>query len=119
MLTAQRNELREGDAVVLCKRLHELEAHAAAAEVLEGIGGVSTLWIERGHGTGQLIVGHMVVADDEIYSHLLGACYFLDGFDAAVEYDDELYTCLSGMVQSFLADAIAFFVAVGDIVFNV
>ena len=60
-----------------------------------------------------------MVADDEIYALLFGIRYLLDGLNAAVEYDNQFNPCLCGKVYSFFADAIALFLAVGDIVIDV
>ena len=115
----QRYELREGYAVVLGKCLHELESHAAAAEILERVGAVLALGVEYGHCLWQFVVGHVVVADDEVNAQLLGVADFLDGLNAAVEHDNQFHAVLCRQVESLLADAVAFFVAVGDIVLQV
>ena len=99
--------------------MHKLEAYAASTQVFEGIGVVLTLGVEDGHGIGQLLVGHMMVADDEVDALLFGIGYLVDGFDATVEDDNELHALLLGIVYTFLAYAIAFVIAVGDIVFDV
>lgn len=115
----QRDQLREGYAVVFGKSLHELEAHAASAEMLEGVGVILTLGVEDGHCRRHHLVGHVVVADNEVYALFLGISYLLDGLDTAIEDDDKFHTSLLGIVYSFLAHTISFVVSVGDIVFNV
>ena len=85
----QRNEPREGDAVVLGKSLHELESHATAAQMLERIGGVHTLGIEDGHSRRQFLIGHVMVADDKVYAKRVGIVDFFDCLDAAVEHNNQ------------------------------
>jgi hypothetical protein len=87
--------------------------------VLKGIGGVFTLRIENSHSRRHHLVRHVVVADDEIYALLFGIRYLLDGLDATVKYDNEFYPCFCCIVYSLLADTIALFLAVGDIVVDV
>ena len=111
-------ECAEGDVVALRKGLHELEAHAAAAEMGVGILGVGAFGIEHGHGGGQLVVGHVVVADDEVHAALVGVGHLVDGFDAAVERDDECDATADGVVDALERDAVALIVAVGDVVFD-
>ena len=113
------DESREGNAIVLGKGLHELEAHATAAEMLEGVGVVLPLGVEDSHGIGQLVIGVVVVADDEVDAKALGIVYHLVGLDATVEDDDELHTRLMGKVYPLLAHAVALVVAVGDIIVDI
>ena len=84
----QRDKSGEWDAIVLGERLHELESHAAAAEVLEWEGVVGTFRVEYGHGWWHHVVGHVMVADDEVDAKAFGILNLLDCLDAAVEYDN-------------------------------
>ena len=52
---------------------------------MEGIGGVLALRVEYGHRWRHLIVGHMMVADNEVDAKTLGIGNLLVGLDAAVE----------------------------------
>ena len=114
----QGDELRELDAVADGEGLHQLEAHAATAQMLVGIGVVGTLCVEDGYGGGQLVARH-VVADDEVDAFLLGVGYLVGSLDAAVEHDDEADARLAGIVDALPRDAVAVFVAVGDVVVDV
>ena len=60
-----------------------------------------------------------MVADDEVDAERLGVGYLFNGFDATVEDDDEFHACLLGVVDAFLAHAVAFVVAVGDVILYV
>jgi hypothetical protein len=111
-------ECAEGDVVALRKGLHELKAYAAATEMGVGILGVGAFGIEHGHGLRQLVVGHVVVADDEVHAALVGVGHLVDGFDAAVERDDERDAAADGVVDALERDAVALIVAVGDVVFD-
>ena len=86
------------NAIALGKSLHELEAHTASRQVRAGIGAVLKLGVEYGNRIGELVVGHMMVADDEINTERLGITYFLDGFDAAIKDDYEFYALGGGVV---------------------
>ena len=61
----------------------------------------------------------MVVADDKVDALAQGVVHLLHGFDAAVQHDDKFDTSGRGKVNTFLGDAIALLVAVGDVVVNV
>ena len=111
--------MRERNAVVLGKGLHELEAHAATAKMLEGVGVILALGVEDGHGRRHHLVGHMMVADNKVYALFLRIGYLLDGLDAAIEDDNKFHTSLLGIVYSFLTHTISLIVAVRDIIFNV
>ena len=64
------------DTVVDCKSLHELVAYTTTRQMFVGVGLSFEFGIEDSHGVGQLVVGHMVVADDEINAFALGIGYF-------------------------------------------
>lgn len=115
----QRYESGEGYAVVLGERLHQLESHAASAEMLERVGVVGSLRVEDSHGWRQFFVWHVVVADDEVDAERLGVGYLFNSLDAAVEDDDELHAGLLGVVDAFLAYAVTFVVAIGDVILDV
>ena len=82
-------EMREVDAIVDGKSLHELESHATAREVLVWVGVVDAFGVEDSHGTRKCVVGGVVVADDEIDAERRSIVDLLDCFDATVERDDE------------------------------
>ena len=109
-------ELGGAYAVADAEGLHELVAHAASAEVGAGVGGAFQLGVEDGGCRRQLLVGHVVVADDEVDAQLLGVGYLLVGLDAAVEDDDKLHALLGGQVDGGFGDAVALIVARGDVV---
>ena len=115
----QGDEVVELDAVAHGKCLHELEPHAAARQVLVGIRVVRALGVEDGGGRGQLVVGHVVVADDEVDAFLAGIRHFLHGLDAAVQHDDQLHARPCGIVHPLHRHPVALVVAVGDVVVDV
>ena len=86
----QRIELVGRNAVVHCKSLHELEAYATTREMRTGLGGVGTLGIQYGYGTREFLIGHMMVADNEVDTQRLGIGNLLNGFYSAIENDDKL-----------------------------
>ena len=115
----QRNEPGERNVVVLGKSLHKLESYTASAEMLEREWIVRTLRIEYGHSRWHHIVRNVMVADDEVYAKTLGVFYLLDSFDAAIQDNDEFYTCFVRKVYSLFAYSIAFVVSVWYVVINV
>ena len=106
-------------AVAFGEGLHELEADAAAAEVLARVGTPLHLGVEDGDGGGQLWVGHVVVADDEVDAAGLGVGDLFYGLDAAVEHYDEPDAALGGVVYALAGDAVPLLVAGGDVVLDV
>ena len=115
----QWDESREGDAVVFGKGLHQFEPYTASAEVLEWVGVIGTFRIKDGDGRRQLLVRHVMVADDEVDAHLFGPCDLLVGFNAAVEDNNQLHASLAGVLQSFVAYSIAFIVTVRNVIVDV
>ena len=87
--------------------------------MLEGVGRVFTLRIQNGHCIGQFIIGHVMVTDNEIDAQRFRIGDFIDCLNAAIQHNNEFDTLFSCIVQSLLADTIAFLVTVGNIVFNV
>ena len=68
----QRYQSREWDAIVLGKCLHKFKTYTASTQVFEWVGGIFALGVEYRDSIGQLIIGHVVVANDEIYAQTLG-----------------------------------------------
>ena len=60
-----------------------------------------------------------MIADDEIDATLLGIGDFFDGFDAAVQDDDEAHTGFIGVVDAAFRHPVPLFVTIGDIVVDV
>lgn len=58
--------------------------------------------VEYGHSWWHHVVRDMMVADDEVYAKTLGVFYLLDSFDAAIQDNDEFYTCFVRKVYSLL-----------------
>ena len=105
----------EVQAVLLHIALGQLEAHAAAAEVVEGVVAVFPLGVQDGHRSGQFVLRQMVVADDDVDSLAAGIFHFLDGLDAAVQGNHQAYPVVRGPVQRLVGQAVALVVAVRDI----
>ena len=112
----QGDELRELDAVVQGKSLNQLEANAAAAEVLVGVGVVEALGIEHSHSRRQLRARHVMIADDEVDALLLGIGNLVGSLDATVEHDDKPHARLAGIIDTLARDAVAVVVAVGNVI---
>lgn len=115
----QGHQLVESDTVAFGKGLHELKPYTTARKMGVGVGGIGTLGVENGAGGRQDFVGHMMVADDEVDAFLAGIGYLFDGLDAAVEHDDEPHARGTGVIDALDGHAVAFLVAVGDVVVDV
>ena len=87
--------------------------------MLEGVGVVLSLRIEDGHSFRECFVGHMMVADNKVYALFLCIGNLLDGFDAAIEDNDQFHLRFLCVIYSLLAHTIALLVAVGDLVVDV
>ena len=87
----QWDEIAEVYAVADSKCLHKLESYTASRQVFVGIGGILALGVEDGCSLRQLIVRHVMVADNEVYALSLGICYFFNSLDATIEHDDKFY----------------------------
>ena len=97
-------EIRHGDELVAAARAQQRRLVGKVLKV---------------HGGRQHLVGHVVVADDEVDAFLPGISNFVYGLDAAVQHDDELHARLHGVVHSFVRHPVAFVVAVGDVIVDV
>ena len=115
----QWDEPRERNTIVLGECLHELKAYTTATKVLEGVGIVGTLGVQNGCGIGHRLIWHMVVADDEVDTQALCIGYFVDSLDATVENNNQSHAGVACILQSLSAHAVAFVVAVGDVVIDV
>ena len=79
MATSLRNDsadaaqLFRGPLESAQQRLHQLERHARAAQVLLGVAAVRPIGIEHGHGRRQLRLGQVMIGDDHVDAQLVGA----------------------------------------------
>ena len=87
--------------------------------MLERIAIVCALRVEDGNSRRHHLVGHMMVADDEVDTLFLGVRNLVDSFDAAVEDYNKLHTLLFGIVDTLAAHSVSLFIAVGNVVFDV
>ena len=115
----QRNKLRERNLVVLCKSLHQFEAHATTRQIVVRIGGIGTLGIQHSHRIGQFVIGFVMVADDEVYAFLLGISNFLNSFDTAVEHNHQRKMVVGSKVDALIRNAVTFHIAVGQIIVQI
>ena len=104
---------------LLMAKACEFKSYAAARQVLVGIGVVKAFGVEDGGGRGQLIVRHVVVADDEVDTLFLGIRHLFHGLDAAVQHDDQLHARLRSIIHSFHRHAVALVVAVRNVIVDV
>ena len=111
----QRDQALEGDAELLRVGLHQLESHAAARQVVEGIMAVFALGVQHRHGRREGLFRQMVVADDDLDPLAAGIFHLVDGLDAAVERDDQAETAVGRPVDALVGHAVALVVAVGNV----
>ena len=98
--------------------MHQFIAHAATREVATRVGRTLQLRIQNSHCRRQGIVGHMVVADNEVDTAALGILYLVDGFDATVEDDYQLHPIVGGIIDYLARYAIALVVACWNVKVN-
>ena len=72
--------------------LDQLQGHANAGEVLVGIAAVPPLGVDDRHRRRQLVIGLVVVCDDQVDPEFLRATTRLDAADAAVDRHDDVHT---------------------------
>ena len=80
-----------------------------------GILRVGTFGIEHSHGGRQFVVGHVMVANDEIDAPLIGVGHLVDGFDTTVERNDQRDAVFDGIVDAFVRNTVALVVPIGNI----
>ena len=112
----QGYEFGEGDAVVLGKGLYELETHSASRQVTIWVCGICAFGVQYCHCRRQLVIRHMMVADDEVYAFVLGVLDFVYCLYAAVQYDDKFHPRFLGKVYALTRDTISFLIPVRDVV---
>ena len=115
----QRGELVELYAIAHSEGLHKLEPYATPRKVGVGVMIVAPLGIKNGHSTRQLIVGHMVIADNEIDTLTFSISYLLYSLNTTVEHDNKSYASLRSKIDTFLRDTITLFIAIGDVEIDV
>ncbi len=101
------------------KRLHELVAHTATAEMAARIGAAFQLRIQYGCRRRQLVIRHMVVTDYEINAQRPGILYFLDCLYAAIKNYYELNPLRSRIVNTVLRYSVALVIAARNIVLDI
>ena len=87
--------------------------------MLEWVGGINALGVKNRDSIRQLIIWHMVVADDEVYAQTLGIGNLFDSLNTAVEYYYQLDAFFCSIVQCFLTDTISLFVTIGNVIFDI
>jgi len=96
----QGGKLMKLDAVVLGKGLHKLESYSAARQVFVWIRRIRTLGIQNGGSRRKYLIGHMMVADNEIDAFFFGVTDFFYRFNTTVQYDDQFYSGRVSIVDS-------------------
>ena len=57
-----------------------------------------------------------MIADNKVYTEIFGISNFIDCFNTAIKDDNEFDTRFLGIVYSFFADSLSFFITIGNIV---
>ena len=105
----------ERHSVSLRIRLHHLESHAAAGEVIERIVAILPFRVKHRCRRRQGILREVVVADDHIYTLAARILHLVNGLDAAVQGDYQAHTVLKGVVYALEGHSVTFVVAVGNV----
>ena len=106
----------EAATTQLAARRHQYEkAHAGRAQVSEARHVVLAVGIDDGAGARQLLVGLVVIDDDDVAAELAGPRQRLAAGGAAVDGDDELRAVLDQPFDGRWVRAVAFEQAVGNV----
>lgn len=123
---ADCNEVEQGFQVFFMlillfirKTLHEFVSHHRNPTMFERVGIFFQFRIEDCCSARKFVVGHVMVADDEVYIFAFGVSYFLHCFYTAVESDNECNSAFFGIVYTLRRNAISLVITVGDIIFEV
>ena len=95
--------------------LGQLERHATAAELLEGIGATRLLGVEDGVGLRHDRSWQVVVTDDDIDAQGFGFGHAFYGPNATIEGDDDAATGFGSCLHAGLGQAIALGIAIRDV----
>ena len=93
----------------------QLQGHAHAGQILEGIGAVFPVGVHHGDGVRELFFAFVVVGDDHVHAQAGGVSRLGQGGDAAVHGDALQRQLLHGLV----VHAVALGEPVGDVIAHV
>ena len=80
---------------------------------------IITFGIEYGYGLRQFIIGNMMITDDKINPPTFGISYFLDGFNPAIERNNQRETVIGRIIDTFLGNTVSLIITIGDIIIDV
>ena len=98
------------------QRQRQLQRHAAARQMLEGIAAVGPVGVYHRHGAGQRLLALVVVGDDHVHAQRVGEVYLLHAGDAAVHGDQQAGSLAVQALDGVDAQAVAVLDAARDIV---
>ena len=98
---------------------HQLQRHAAAGQVLEGIAAVGPVGVHHGAGRGQLLLALMVVRHHHVHAQGVGVSHLLHAGDAAVHRYQQADPLPVQGQDGVPSQAVAILDAAGDIVHHV
>ena len=101
------------------QRQHQLQRHAAAGQMLEGVAAVRSVGIYHRHGAGQRLPALVVVGDDHVHAQRVGEVHLLHAGDAAVHGDQQPHALVVQTPDGVAAEAVAVLDAAGDVVQHV
>ena len=101
------------------QRQRQLQRHAAARQMLEGVGTVGPVGIHHRHGAGQRLLALVVVGDDHVHAQGVGEVHLLHAGDAAVHRDEKPCALAVQPFDGVAAQAVAVLDAAGDVVQHV
>ena len=94
---------------------HQLQGHAHARQVLEGVGAVAAAGVHHRSGLGQDVLALVVVGDDQIQADLPGVAGLLHAGDAAVHGDHQAHPPVPEGAQGLPPQAVAVLHPAGDV----
>ena len=102
-------------SLVRGKRLGQFIPYTTSAKFFIRVAAVGPLGVENGEGFGELVSGAVVIANDDVDALLFGILHLFQGFDPAIQGNDQGKTIVLCKVNSPHRQAIPFFVTVRDV----
>ena len=94
---------------------HQVQRHAHAGQVLEGVGAVAPVGIHHRTGTGQILLALMVIGNHHVHPQRVGKFNLLIAGDAAVHRDHQSGSLFPQVLNGLLGEAVALFNPPGDV----
>ena len=99
--------------------LRQFESYSAPRQLLERIRVIRLLAVQHGYRLRMFVTGHVVVADDKVYSSLARVLYFVCRLDTAIQCDDQRASLLLRIIHATERYAVTFRISVGNVIVDI